>query len=279
MALRALVALNPGDLMLLQFPTSAPSLVKAVVRNRTGESLGLEFLTQLPPESEAMVRAGFLPSSVVGISPELRTDVRSSCNPQTLYAAGCVESREDAKERCKGRSKPSTWQLRCSVIMKNKNKSPDFHRRVPRTWTRGHGRYGLNKRAGSACRPIFSSASLSDSTRTGSPGPISGLHGKDYQVASSVVLRSHTTGPTCVVRLTVSCPIRHAQFLPGKLDPSQIVSPSQAKTCSRNSPSLKSITDDSISVDVRPTGYSGRSTGKGSHYFLLSRRAFFAVPA
>jgi hypothetical protein len=86
MALRALVALNPGDLMLLQFPTSAPSQVKAVVRNRTGESLGLEFLTQLPPESEAMARAGFLPSSVVGISPELRTDVRSSCNPQTLYA-------------------------------------------------------------------------------------------------------------------------------------------------------------------------------------------------
>lgn len=86
MALRALVALNPGDLMLLQFPTSVPSQVKAVVRNRTGESLGLEFLTQLPPESEAMVRSGFLPSSVVGGSPELRTSVRSSCNPQTLYA-------------------------------------------------------------------------------------------------------------------------------------------------------------------------------------------------
>lgn len=64
MALRALVALNPGDLMVLQFPTSVPSQVKAVVRNRTGESLGLEFLTQLPPESEAMVRSGFLPSVV-----------------------------------------------------------------------------------------------------------------------------------------------------------------------------------------------------------------------
>lgn len=86
MALRALVALNPGDLMLLQFPTSVPSQVKAVVRNRAGESLGLEFLTQLPPESEAMVRSGFRPSSVVAGSPELRTSVRSSCNPQTLYA-------------------------------------------------------------------------------------------------------------------------------------------------------------------------------------------------
>src|ERR1700693_3233844 len=51
MALHAPVALHPGDLMQLQFPTSAPSpLVKAVVRNRTRECLGLEFLTQVPPD-------------------------------------------------------------------------------------------------------------------------------------------------------------------------------------------------------------------------------------
>ncbi|GEM_PF-564968 len=86
MALQALVALNPGDLMLLQFPTSVPSQVKAVVRNRTGESLGLEFLTQLPPESEAMVRSGFVHSSVPGGATELRTSVHPSYNPQTLYA-------------------------------------------------------------------------------------------------------------------------------------------------------------------------------------------------
>lgn len=86
MALRALVELTPGDLMLLQFPTSVPSQVKAVVRNRTGECMGLEFLTQLPPESEAMVRSGFLPTSVPDGSAELRTSVRLSCNPQTLHA-------------------------------------------------------------------------------------------------------------------------------------------------------------------------------------------------
>jgi PilZ domain len=97
MALRALVALNPGDLMLLQFPTSVPSQVRAVVRNRTGESLGLEFLTQLPPDSEAMVRSGFLPSSVVGGSPELRTSVRNSCNPQTLYA-GLRRKQEELRQ-------------------------------------------------------------------------------------------------------------------------------------------------------------------------------------
>jgi len=83
MALRAPVALKPGDLMQLQFPTSTPSHVTAVVRNRTGECLGLEFLTQLPPDNEARDRSRLLPSSVLGCS-ELRRSVRDLCNPQTL---------------------------------------------------------------------------------------------------------------------------------------------------------------------------------------------------
>ena len=97
MALHALVALNPGDLMQLQFPTSTPSLVKAVVRNRTGESLGLEFLTQLPPDSEAIVRSRFLPSSALAGSPELRTSLRDSCNPRTLYA-GLRRKQEELRQ-------------------------------------------------------------------------------------------------------------------------------------------------------------------------------------
>jgi PilZ domain-containing protein len=95
MALRAHVALNPGDLMQLQFPTSTPSMVRAVVRNRNGESLGLEFLTQLPPDSEAIVRSKPLPNSVFGGSPELR--VRLSCNPQTLDA-GLRRKREELRQ-------------------------------------------------------------------------------------------------------------------------------------------------------------------------------------
>jgi hypothetical protein len=85
MALHAKVALKPGDLMQLQFPTSKPSRVNAVVRNCTGERLGLEFLSQLPPDDEAMDQS-VLPRSVLGGSPELRKTVRASCNPQTLYA-------------------------------------------------------------------------------------------------------------------------------------------------------------------------------------------------
>jgi hypothetical protein len=97
MALRALVALNPGELVQLQFPTSTLSLVKAVVRNRTGESLGLEFLTQLPPDGEAIVRSRFLSSSVLGGSPEFRKSARDSCNPQTLYA-GLRRKQEELKQ-------------------------------------------------------------------------------------------------------------------------------------------------------------------------------------
>jgi hypothetical protein len=86
MALHAAVAVKPGDRMQLQFPTTTPSRVTAVVRNRTGECLGLEFLTQLPPDNEVRDRSRCLPSSVLAGSPELQKSVRDFCNPQTLYA-------------------------------------------------------------------------------------------------------------------------------------------------------------------------------------------------
>lgn len=98
MALHAPVALNPGDLMQLQFPTTTPSpRVKAVVRNRTGECLGLEFLTQLPPDNEARDRSMFLSSSVLGGSLESGKSVRDSCNPQTLYA-GLRRKQEELRQ-------------------------------------------------------------------------------------------------------------------------------------------------------------------------------------
>jgi hypothetical protein len=96
MALRAPVALKHGDLMQLQFPTSTPSHVTAVVRNRTGECLGLEFLTQLPPDNETRDRSRLLPNSVLGCS-ELRRSVRDSCNPQTLFA-GLHRKQEELRQ-------------------------------------------------------------------------------------------------------------------------------------------------------------------------------------
>ena len=97
MALHAAIALKPGDLMQLQFPTSTPLRVTAVVRNRTGDCLGLEFVAQLRPDNETRDRSKFLPSSVLGGSPELRESARDSCNPQTLYA-GLRRKQQELKQ-------------------------------------------------------------------------------------------------------------------------------------------------------------------------------------
>jgi len=97
MALRAPVALKPGDRMQIQFPTTTPSRVTAVVRSRIGDCLGLEFLTQLPPDGEARDRSTCLPRSVLAGSPELRRSVGNSFNLQTLYA-GLYRKQQDLRQ-------------------------------------------------------------------------------------------------------------------------------------------------------------------------------------
>jgi hypothetical protein len=87
MALHARVAGSLGDLLQLQFPTSPPTGITAVIRNRTGDYLGVEFLAHPPVPSEETDRSRLLRSSVPGGSPELRQSVRVSCNPQAVFAA------------------------------------------------------------------------------------------------------------------------------------------------------------------------------------------------
>ena len=100
MAVCATTALKPGDLLQLQFPISGPSRVTAVVRNRNGDCLGLEFLTQLPSDDETMEREEILLTDPVpGGSPELqecplRKSTRASCDPQTLSAGLQRKQRE-----------------------------------------------------------------------------------------------------------------------------------------------------------------------------------------
>ena len=94
MALHAPVALKPGDRMQIQFPTSTPSRVTAVVRSRIGECLGLEFLTQLPPDGEERDRSTCLRSAVLDGSPELRRSVANSFNLRNLYAGLCRKQEE-----------------------------------------------------------------------------------------------------------------------------------------------------------------------------------------
>jgi PilZ domain len=96
MALNAKLALSPGDLMQLQFPTTEPSRVNAIVRHRDGNRLGLEFLSQLPPDDETKQLTS-LPAAVSPRSaapPKLST---ISCTPKHLYE-GLRRKQEELRE-------------------------------------------------------------------------------------------------------------------------------------------------------------------------------------
>ena len=96
MALRG-VALNPGDLMELQFPIAEPSRFDAVVRNRNGNCLGLEFISH-PSDTEAAAdQSRSLPGSVLVEPSKSRKSVPDSCTPQTLYA-GLRRKQDELKQ-------------------------------------------------------------------------------------------------------------------------------------------------------------------------------------
>lgn len=83
MALDAKIALNPGDLMRLQFPTTEPSCVNAIVRHRNGSRLGLEFLSQLPPDDETYQMKS-LPAPVSRGTSTTRKAISAPCTPKNL---------------------------------------------------------------------------------------------------------------------------------------------------------------------------------------------------
>jgi hypothetical protein len=68
MALRSTLGLKPGDLMQVEFPTSNPSGVMAVVRNHKDDCFGVEFLKQLTSRDITLNKSN------------------RSCDPKTLFA-------------------------------------------------------------------------------------------------------------------------------------------------------------------------------------------------
>src|SRR6266852_3832007 len=68
MALRSTLGLKPGDLMQVEFPTSKPSGVMAVVRNHKDDCFGVEFLSQLPSRHRTLNKSN------------------QTCDPKTLLA-------------------------------------------------------------------------------------------------------------------------------------------------------------------------------------------------
>jgi hypothetical protein len=99
MALHARVAGSLGDLLQLQFPTSPPTGITAVIRNRTGDYLGVEFLAHPPVPSEETDRSRLLRSSVPGGSPELRQS-----GARFMQPTGCLRSSASKTARTQARA-------------------------------------------------------------------------------------------------------------------------------------------------------------------------------
>lgn len=97
MALRATIPLRPGDLMQIQFPTSARSRVTAVVRNRIGNRLGLEFLTQLPPDDDVPAPQQMLPQAARPGLPQPQAAPAYTCNPRTVFS-GLRRKQEELRQ-------------------------------------------------------------------------------------------------------------------------------------------------------------------------------------
>jgi hypothetical protein len=127
MALHAPVGLEPGDSMQLQFPTSAPLRVIAVVRNRVGDCFGLEFLTQVPPDD--LATDGSAESRGAPIAP---------CSPQTLYAG----LRRKQLELRQVQREIEALQMAILLLADDENELSDCLGQIVRNKTRddGHGR-------------------------------------------------------------------------------------------------------------------------------------------
>jgi hypothetical protein len=117
MALHSPLGLKPGDLMQVEFPTSNPSGVMAVVRNHKDDCFGVEFLSRLPSRHRTLNKSN------------------QTCNPKTLLAGLRRKQLEitqvqseiealnlaipllaDDKKECAGSSLPHRWELDRSFV-------------------------------------------------------------------------------------------------------------------------------------------------------------------
>jgi len=129
MALRSTLGLKPGDLMQVEFPTSIPSGVMAVVRNHKDDCFGVEFLRRLPSRRRTVNKSN------------------QTCNPKTLLA-GLRRKRleimqvqreiaalnivvpllSDDKKECAGSSLPHRWELDRSFVVELLSRLPSRDR-------------------------------------------------------------------------------------------------------------------------------------------------------
>jgi len=125
MALHSPLGLKPGDLMQVEFPTSNPSGVMAVVRNHKDDCFGVEFLSRLPSRHRTLNKSN------------------QTCTPKTLLA-GLRRKRlqimqvqreiealnlaipllADNKKESAGSSQPHHWELDRSFVVELLSRLP-----------------------------------------------------------------------------------------------------------------------------------------------------------
>lgn len=129
MALHSPLGLKPGDLMQVEFPTSIPSGVMAVVRNHKDDCFGVEFLSRLPSRRRTV------------------NESNQTCNPKALLAGlrrKQLEMRQvqreiealnivvpllaDDKKECAGSSEPHRWELDRGFVVELLSRLPSRDR-------------------------------------------------------------------------------------------------------------------------------------------------------
>lgn len=87
MAVHSALALNPGDLMQVEFPISKSSGVRGVVRNRKDDCFGVEFLPQLNPGDRALNQSTLVRNPLGSGAPKSPTLERRLCTREALLAS------------------------------------------------------------------------------------------------------------------------------------------------------------------------------------------------
>jgi hypothetical protein len=125
MALHSPLGLKSGDLMQVEFPTSIPSGVMAVVRNHKDDCFGVEFLSRLPSRRRTVNKSNQTsdPKTLLAGLRRKQLEIRQvqreieALNIAVLLLA-------DDKKKCAGSSQAHRWELDRSFVMELLSRLP-----------------------------------------------------------------------------------------------------------------------------------------------------------
>jgi hypothetical protein len=129
MALRSTLGLKPGDLMQVEFPTSNPSGVTAVVRNHKDDCFGVEFLSRLPSRHRTLNKSNHTcdPKTLLpGLRRKQLEIMQVGREIEALNLAILLLA--DDKKGCAESSPPHHWELDKSFVVELLSRLPSRDR-------------------------------------------------------------------------------------------------------------------------------------------------------